>query len=281
VYTTVALVAAAAVIAFVAIEGGFSPKGGSHSGSHGLDLAAFVTASAKQTLSQKTADITVTGTVNVGSTAVDLHGNGQLDFATNTGAINLSASFSGGTLAENEIITTQALYMQVTVDQHSLAQYLGGRHWLEVPAVTGTHPSPQNSLTWNLQLLAQHGARVVPMGTQDIGGLNCSEYSVTPTRQGMLAAAEHEWAEDGLSSSETAAARQILENSPPPAIFVWLDPSHQLTCQVAADVQLSLGSSGSGAPSAEGVQMLLTFSHYGTPVNITPPAQSDTYSLSS
>jgi hypothetical protein len=46
-------------------------------------------------------------------------------------------------------------------------------------------------------------------------------------------------------------------------------------------MQLSTGSSaGSGsAPATEGIQMLVTFTHYGVPVTITPPAQSDTLSF--
>ena len=285
-YGIVALATVAVVVAVVAIFGERSPNGRSTSttgsGLSGQSLIAFVSRSAQKTLAQKTADITVQGQTDADGKEASLQGSGQADFATSTMAVNVSTSFSGQRLLENEIVTGQDLYLQVTVDGRSMAQFFGGRHWFEIPiAAPATQNAARDGPDWSLQLLEQQGAQVTAMGTQDIGGLNCSEYVVTPTRQAVIAAARQEWARLGLSSAETAAAQQLLANSTPPTLTVWFDQGRQLACQVDVYMQLSLGNgAGSGsAPATETTQLLMTFSHYGVPVTITPPAKSDTISF--
>jgi hypothetical protein len=283
--TAIALVAVAAVVTFVAIEGGFSPKSHAGSGASGTDLAAFVTRSARATLAQKTADVSLTATSEIDGSQVSLRGNGQLDLAAGTFAFTLTASGSGSTFAESEIMTSQALYVQVTVNGQSMAQYLGGKHWLELPlgASAQLDSTPQDSPAGSLQLLEQQGARVIPLGSRTIGGLTCSGYSVTPSQQAMLAAAQQEWSELGIPASERAAAQQTLAESAPPTIAVWLDPARNLACELDVQMQTGTGTSaGSGsALGTESIQLALTFTHYGAPVDITPPAPSDTFSMQS
>jgi hypothetical protein len=60
-------------------------------------------------------------------------GDGQIDLSSNTFAFKLSASYAGTTLAENEIMTSQALYIQLAMNGQSLVQLLGGKHWMEIP----------------------------------------------------------------------------------------------------------------------------------------------------
>jgi len=283
----VALVAVAAVVAFVAIEGGLSPKHGpksqAGSGATSADLAAFVTASAKGTLARKTADVSLTATTEINGSMVYLRGDGQVDLAVNTMAFNLSASYSGTTLAESEIMTSRALYIQAAVNGQSMAQYLGGKHWIEFPlgASATQDNTPQDSAARSLQLLEQQGATVIPIGSRTVGGLACSGYAVTPSQQAALAAEKKEWAEQGLSSSATAAAGQALKNSTPPTISVWLDPTRKLVCELDIALQLGTGTpAGSGRELAtESIQMALTFTRYGAPVDITIPAESDTVSF--
>lgn len=101
---------------------------------------------------------------------------------------------------------------------------------------------------------------------------------MTPSQQAVLAAEQKEWAEQGLSSSAVAAAQQALKNSTPPTISVWLDPSRKLVCELDIALQLGTGTpAGSGrALATESIQMVLTFTRYGAPVDITIPAESDT-----
>jgi hypothetical protein len=283
---TVAGVTAAAVVVAVAIAGGFRAQHGAPSkriAPPGVNLAAFVRQSVKSTLDQKTADVTVTATFGAGGTTVAAHGTGQIDFAANTAEINFGFNAAGTSVAEDEIVTSRALYLRLTVNGQSATRDLGlgsGQHWVKLP-LSESLSDPRSSLSWNLQMLAQQGGRVVRGGTRDIGGLTCDEYVVTPTKQAMIAAARQEWARLGLPSSETAAALQALESLSPPSVMIWLDRSRHLTCQVAASVHVDMGSGAAsvgGAPTVS-AQMLLTFTHYGVPVHITAPPPSDTVSF--
>jgi len=170
----VALIAVGAVVAFVAIEGGFSAHHGPKSNGSapaGTNLAAFVTRSARSTLAERSADFTVQGTIEVGGTEANLHGSGQVDFAADTVGMNVSTSVAGSTIVVTEIVTSQAIYQQLSVGRQSLSQILGGKHWFEIPLASGSSNSTlQGSLSSSLQVLEQQGARVTPMGPQDIGG---------------------------------------------------------------------------------------------------------------
>jgi hypothetical protein len=281
-YISIALLSAIAAAAAVVIWGGSGPNSKAGSGSPRVSLAAVVARSAHRTLARQTADITVQGMVDTGTSEVGLRGNGQEDFATNTWAMTMSWTVAGTTVVENEIAASKDQYFQLTIDGSSIGQHLGGRQWFESPAaVSAAQVAPQHSPAWSLQLLERQGARVVPMGAQNIGGVECDEYTVTPTKQAMLAASRHEWAELGLSGPELVAGQQLVENSTTPTFTIWLSPRQQLACQLGVYLPLGMESaSGSAsAPSVGTLHLLMTFSHYGVPVSLTPPPLSDTVSF--
>ncbi len=251
-YSTVALVAAVAVVIFVAVYGGFSSKGGSHAGASGVDLAALVTRSARKTLAQKTADVAIQGVYDIAGNTGKVRGNGQIDFGANTWRMTyiISTGYRNVhfSIVDNEIVTSQNIYIQATstIDGRSRAELPGGGRWYVSP-----NSAPRETPVASLRLLERQATRVIPMGAQNIGGLNCSEYTVT------------------LSSQPT-----------PVSLGIWVDQQRQLTCQLYVYLQFSTaGIVGPGiAPSTATEQVLMTFTRYGVPVTITPPAQSDTIS---
>jgi hypothetical protein len=267
-YAAVAVAAVGAILAFVALEGG--------SGSPDVAPAAFVTKAAQRTLSQSAADFSLSGTANLGGQQVAIGGSGQIDFASDAMSLNLGASMVGGSVTETELLVGGNLYMQVSSNGRSLAALTGGRHWLKIPlpqsgSKTVTNGSPASSLA----VLSQQGARVTPLGQQSIGGQTCSGYIVTPSRQAMLAGAREELAREGMSQAQTNAALQGLQGVTPPTITVYFDTQRQLACQVSVYMQV-------GTPTSDGsgdVQVVMTFTHYGVPVKITPPAAADTFTL--
>ena len=203
-------------------------------------------------------------------------GNGQVDFDTNVMALNLGASFANGSMTETELLVGGNLYLEVTTDGHNLAAVTGGRHWIEIPfAQLGSQSVTNGSAGTSLSLLRQQGASVTSLGTSAIDGQTCSGYAVTPTRQGMLAGAEAEWAKMGLSEAETNAARQALQSAPVPRITAWFDSQRKLACEVTVNLQIGNPS----AAGAEGAQLVMTFTHYGVPVTVSAPAASDTVAL--
>jgi len=267
-YAAVAAGAVVAVLVFIALAGG--------SGSPGIAPAAFVTTAAQQTLAQSTADVTLSGTVRVDGEDLAFGGNGQVDFRTNVMSLNFGASVPNGSVTETELLVGGNLYLQVTVDGHNLAAVTGGRHWIEIPfAQLGSQTVSNGSPGTSLSLLRQNGASVTSLGARNIDGQTCSGYAVTPSKQGLLAGAQAEWAQMGLSDTQTSAARQALEQAPLPKITAWFDAQRKLACEVTINLQVGNPS----AAGAEDAQMVMVFTHYGVPVTVSTPAPSDTVSL--
>jgi len=269
-YAFVAAGTVVAVLVFVALAGG------SHS--PGIAPAAFVTRAAQRTLNQSSADVTLSGTVRLAGQTLAMGGNGQVDFDTNTMSLNLGASLPNGSITETELLVSGNIYLQMSSDGHNLvAAVAGGRHWLEVPFVqSGSRTLTTGSPATSLSLLSHQGGRVTALGPRSIGGRTCNGYIVTPSRAAMLAGAKAEYAKLGLSHAETNAAVQALQSATPPTIAVWFDSQHQLACQ--EDIYLQVGAPATASGSV-GVQMVMTFTHYGAATKITAPAPSDTISL--
>jgi hypothetical protein len=161
-------------------------------------------------------------------------------------------------------------------DGHNLAAVTGGRHWIEIPfAQLGSQTVTDGSPGTSLSLLRQNGASVTSLGTKNIDGQTCSGYAVTPSKQGMLAGAQAEWTQMGLSEAQTSAARQALLRAPLPKITAWFDAQRKVACQLTMNLQI-------GDPAAAGAadaQMIMAFTHYGVPVTVSSPAASDIVSI--
>ena len=263
----VAVAVAVAVVALVALRGNGSNLS--------LTPTAFVSKAATQTMAQKTADVTLSGTVQASGKTAAVHGTGQLDLAGRKVSLNLSASVpGGGAFDEHEIVAGGTVYLQFVVAGQNLFQAATGKPWLAIPigqalqsGSTGSDSNPASSLA----ILQQKGAKVTPLGSRNINGQQCDGYRVMPTRQAMIAGAEQEWAKAGLSEAQTSSALQQLRNVTPPTITVWFHPQQQLACQMNFDIQTSGLTSGSTSAN-----MTMTFTNYGAPVHISPPAASDT-----
>jgi hypothetical protein len=295
VYVAIALATAAVVVGIVAITGGFSSpsapnasvwngtaspsagSAGSAATSLGMAPGAFVTSAAQNTLTQKSADVTLLGTVAGNGRVLSMHGSGQVDLAANDASFSLSTSYAGATITENEFLTSQDVFLQVTLNGQKWN--LGGHHWMEIPLAQSQATSvPLQSPAWSLQLLEQQGAQVVPTRTQNIGGLNCSEFTVTPTQQAMLsAAAQQEFSKAGLTKPEQTTALQLLRSANPPTLTISFDPKRQLACQMDVFMPLSTDAAppSGTAQSIEFAPVQMTFTHYGVHVHMTLPARSD------
>jgi hypothetical protein len=294
-YAAVALAAIVAVIAVIAITGGFSPhakpgtfgalaQSGSNqnAGAAPLDpaTASLVTASAQGTLAQKTADVTLTGTATGAGAALPLQGTGQVDFSTYATVANLGATESGGSIAEEEIATSKHILLQLALGGHSLIVESTGRHWMDIPISEYTDLSENvtaYSLPWSLQLLAQQPDSVASIGTKSVGGVTCSGFTVTPSKQALLNVVQQEWAHVGFPAKDKAAALKSLQNEVAAPITAWFDPHRHLACEMTVDMQLTNVTTTAWAkqPTTASVQMTADFTHYGVPVQITLPPGSD------
>ena len=138
-------------------------------------------------------------------------------------------------------MTSKYVYLKLTYGGRSLAA--GGRHWVQMP-ITESQPMSMTdfNLSSALSSLEQPGASVSAIGTRTIDGQSCTGYAVSPASQA---------------------------GSPQSATLVWAG-SDQLLCQVSIGIQ-------ERSVSAAG-QIVISFMHYGAPVHISAPAQSDTAS---
>jgi hypothetical protein len=118
---------------------------------------------------------------------------------------------------------------------------------------------------------------VTALAPRHINGQTCDGYAVTPSKPAMLAAAQAEYATIGLSQAETSAAMQVLQDTSPPTITAWFDSERQLACQMTIDMQI--GTSTSAAANTAQEQVVMTFTHYGVPVQVAAPAAADTISI--
>jgi hypothetical protein len=264
----VAVAVVAAILAVVALRGN-----GSNSS---LTPVAFVSKAATQTMAQKTADVTLSGTIQASGKTAAVHGTGQLDLAGRAVSLNLSANVpGGGAFDEHLIVSGGTVYLQLVVEGQNIFKAATGKPWLAIPIgqalQSGSTSTADSNPASSLAILQQKGAKVTTLGSRSINGQGCDGYQVTPTRQAMIVSAKQEWAEAGLSEAQTSTALQQLQNSTPPTMTVWFNPQRKLACQMDVDMQTGGLSSGSGS-----AHMTMTFTNYGAPVHISPPAASDT-----
>jgi hypothetical protein len=222
-----------------------------------MSPGAFVAQSVHHTLAQRTADITVSGSMSDYGANIPISGTGQIDFATN--AVTASFTFrnaSHHTLVWNVIETAKNSYLSLGGDGASATKWFEGSVQQSGPADEG-----DSTFAAFLATLAQRDATVLPLGTKIIDGVTCTGYSVT---------------QGGQSKPTTIAYTDSTPKSTPQVITtVWFD-AHGLLRQVSMPsvVQPIPG----GVNDSPSVALIMDLSNYGTPVRVTPPPPSDTIS---
>jgi hypothetical protein len=187
-------------------------------------------------MGQRTADVSVSGSVQAGGKSVPVHGSGVANFATNAMAADVAYHLPGFSFAESEIEASGSLYYRVSVN--GKAGLPGRRTWVQLPVknesstnITGSDPIAA------LNALAAQGNTVTELGTSVIRGVTCTGYSVRP---------------------------RLL---PVFTFTVWID-SKSLVRELSASLQMSLNS------SAVSASIVMDFTHFGAPVRISPPPPS-------
>jgi len=268
VLSAAAVVATAAVVAALLIAGKYLNTP--------LSPAAFVTQSAQRTLGERTADMTLTGTLSVADEHVPVHGTGAVNFATGEAELNLSASVNGRTVTEREIEVGGGYYLTIAIDGTSISQADGGRPWVRMPLrqsgtshLDGTDPSSV------LSVLEQHGNNVRTLGTKVIGGVTCTGYAATTGKSAVIAGFKTALAASGTPSAVASGELKIIENMQPPTYTVWFDRQgilRRMTAQLKTTDALA---------NPLGVNAVMDFTNYGVPVHVTAPAPSQTISYGS
>lgn len=245
-----------------------------------MSPAAFVIQSAQRTLSARTADVTISGSLSLAGQSIPIHGTGQTDFSANSLWLNTSYRIAGHAVVEKEVETNGNLYMSVSSGGQDYSKLTGGREWIQAPVHQqgGSANLGGASPASSLAVLKQHGNTVRTLGTKVVGGVTCTGYSVTPGRQAMIAAARQESAKLGLRGASESEALQAIGSMLQPKITVCFDAQGLLRqMSMRLGMQLQAGSS----KDAFDATMVMNFTNYGTPVRISAPPPSDTISYSS
>jgi hypothetical protein len=239
-----------------------------------ISPVAFVTRSAGRTLAQRTADMTITGTVGVSNQSIPIQGTGEVNFSTNAMELDTGFNISGHSLEEREILVNGSLFYSMTIDGKGLAQ-LTGRNWIQMPTQqSGSADFGATSPASSLTVLEQQGNTVRKLGTKIVGGVNCTGYAVTSSMQAMLAAAKKESAALGLSPAMSALEQSLVRGMSPFTYTVWID-GRGLVHEMTVNLQMNV------IDSAVSASAVMDFSHFGTPVHIAAPPPSDTMSYKS
>lgn len=263
------LLVGSVVIALIiaAIVGALTVSSSHHSNSVSVGEAALVSAAAQRTISERTADLTVSGVVQVAGHTVPMQGTGSADFGTNAMTMQIRAVAAGEALVENIEYSGGNLFFEVTVNGQGLAQADGGKPWVQLPIASSAGGSLSANPVEELAVMEQRGASVRSLGTKNIGGEVCTGYAVRPSKAATVATAQAEVAKLGVPAATQATIMKMVESSAPPTYDIWIN-SQQLARQINVAIEMSVGAS---APLAGSV--VLDFARYGVPVSIkTPPA---------
>ncbi|HXW88740.1 MAG TPA: hypothetical protein VEJ42_10825 [Streptosporangiaceae bacterium] len=271
-----ALVIAITVVASIELVKQESPATSTPNQAPTSSSAAFVSQSAQRTLAERTADMSLLGTVQSQGRTLTISGTGQIDFSTNAMALDVNVGGSGQPLTEKEILVNGNLFVALPTST-ALASLTGHRAWIQMPASqSGSANLAGSDPLSSLSVLEQQGASVQVLGTEDVGGVSCTGYAVTPTKQATIDAAKTEFAKLGYSPAVTGQLLTMVQGTSPPTVTIWLDSRG-----LVREMSESLGVQASGPGSGVSVSMVIDVSGYGSPVAITAPPPSQTISYQS
>jgi hypothetical protein len=262
-----AAVAIIVVVSFVVI--GASGPGAS-------DASAQVMLGARTTLAKDTVKFTIHGSISDNNQSIPITGSGVANLSSNTESVSLAFDANYTSIRETVVADGPSSYERILENGHNLiSRVLPDKAWLEGPenkvSAEGLGISSSDILG-QLQVYAQHGNSVVPLGPSTINGQAVAGYQVTLSQKSMNAAVKRLESQGGASA---AAVKTFLQNDgsiSAPVIKLWMGTSHLLVSE-EADVSLSAGG------TSENTEMTMDFSDYGLPVSISVPAPSAVTSL--
>lgn len=249
-------------------------KGGGTTPVHVIETAYQTTENAK------TADVafneSIEATSSSGSDESEhVTGSGQLDLAHQNFDISVNSP-SGGAIKELE--AGGILYIQVppadassvpgnkpweSIDLNQVDQAKLGKSFSQLSSLNSENPAQA------LSNLATVSDGVNKVGPDTIGGVATTQYKAEIDLSKVAAQAQ---AKDGAKAANSVSqAQQALGTSTIP-VTVWVD-SNGLVRQISEQTPVPAASAGAGNRSGKAT-VTMTFSNYGAPVQLTPPASS-------
>jgi hypothetical protein len=207
-------------------------------------------------------------------------GRGQADFATKAFTLNINAP-SGGVI--KILLAHGTEYLQVpaaarsqipghkawvSINLNKVSQAKLGASFSQVASVGNENPAQALS-----QLLAVSSG-VAKAGHATVAGVPTTEYRAHVSLDKVAARAQ---AKEGAKAAQAIRQQIKALGTATVPVDVWID-SHHLVRQIRYQTPIpAAGTGGTGAPSGSGKAILtMTFTSFGTPVQLTPPPASQT-----
>jgi hypothetical protein len=255
----VALVAAVTATGLVLVAGG------------GKSAEAAVIESVNSTMADGTAHVSVNLAVKAPNATVTGTGTGVIDFGQSAMQLQMTLGLPGQQIQMQALYIAGSIYEQIP----GIATLIPGKSWisLDLSSVAGSSGQSSSALgtgdnpTAMLRVLAQHGNRVVPLGSSTINGTTVHGYVVTldPTalRARLAQANLPTW-------MSTALSHVNIQNT---TAKVYIDDTGLLR-------RFAMYMTQTVAAQTVSVDESVDFSGYGTPVNVSapPPDQVATFS---
>jgi hypothetical protein len=247
-WAAIGILAAAALVIGVVLAETPKTKPGTTLNTGTAATAAFVSQAAQATMAKRSANVTLSGTVQVpGQAAVVIDGTGVFGLSGDVATLNATYSGAGGSGAEKEIMVNGSIYASVSLNGKSEV-LPGGKTWVQMSlpqARTGTQnlglgTDPSSVLS----ALEARGYSVQALGTKLIDGRVCSGYGISGGLQTVV----------------------------PMAITIWVDQQHLVR-------ELGMSATLSVAGKVVSENMTADFTSFGGPVQVTapPPASVISY----
>lgn len=255
---------------------------GAAKGGGGTTTPVHVIETAYQTTEKaKTADVafneSIQATSSSGSSQSEtVTGSGQLDLANQDFDISVNSP-SGGAVKELE--TGGVLYIQVppadagsvpgnkpweSIDLNQVDQAKLGKSFSQLSSLNSDNPAQA------LSNLATVSDGVTKVGPDTVGGVAATEYKAEVDLSKVASQAQ---AKDGTKAADAVSQEQQALGTPTLPVAVWVD-ANGLVRQISEQIPIPAASAGAGNGSGKAT-VTMTFSNYGAPVQLTPPASSE------
>jgi hypothetical protein len=250
--------------------------GGSATAAHAVRAAYTATTEAKTATFRLDAAIQAKS-ASGSSQRATITGGGQADFATKSFRLSMNAP-SGGTV--KILLVNGTEYLQVPAAARS--QIPGHKVWVSVnlnkvsqaklgasfsQVASASTGNPTQALS---QLLAVSG-RVAKADHATVAGVPTTGYRAHVSLDKVAAQVQ---ATEGAKAAQAIRQQIKALHTATVPVQVWVD-AHRLVRQIR--YQTPIPAAGTGGPSGTGTTVLtMTFTSFGTPVQLTPPPASQT-----
>lgn len=231
----------------------------------GTGAEAAVRDAVARSAADRSAAVTLSGTVSVAGRSVAISGSGVVDLGSEAAQLTLSGRAAGQQVTEKAIFVEGTAYLNLP----TLSSLVPGKTWISMDLSTlkGTDEgggfNPEiNPASW-LSLLGQQGNQVTALGPSTVGGTPVQGYSVTIDKSTIDA--------DLSSANVPSWLRSVLSEVTFSDVDakVYVDGSGLLR-RVTVSTQETIGSS-----DVVEIQESTTYSDYSAPVAIGAPPPSD------